>query len=834
MATTGTSIKVTPQIAAEHGLSPDEFARIQKILGRDPNFTELGIFSVMWSEHCSYKSSRVHLKRLPTTGPRVVQGPGENAGVVDIGDGLCAVFKIESHNHPSFVEPFQGAATGVGGILRDIFTMGARPIAVLDSLRFGEIAPGSGATNEPSDEISPNRRILDGVVRGIGFYGNCFGVPTVGGEVQFEPRYAKNPLVNALALGIARREELFFARARGAGNPVIYAGAKTGRDGIHGASLLASAEFSEESQQKRPNVQVGDPFMEKLLLEACLEAMRTGAVVSIQDMGAAGLTSSSSEMASRGGTGIEIELAKVPQRETGMTPYEIMLSESQERMLLVAERGREREIFEVFHKWGLDAVEVGRVTDDGKLRVLDHGRMVAEIPAHALAEEGPRYERPIARSKTTPCAREHLFQFAPEEKTDFTENFRRLLASPAIASKYWITEQYDSMVQTNTAVGPGAGDAAVLRLKDSKRALAIKTDGNGRWCWLAPRLGAMHAVAEAARNVACTGARPIAATNCLNFGNPEKPEVMAQFSEAVDGIAEACRILQIPITGGNVSFYNETLGRAIYPTPILGVLGLIEDAAHALGSGFRNEGDVVVLLDASGKFSAGARAMFWKNFREMLKVAPTHSTDWPALEKRVGSTAEEWRAFCSSEYAKEIQGVVAGGPPAIDLVAEKKLIECLVALAAEGAILSAHDISDGGLAVTLAESCFTAASDTRDNRQGTDSSVPKGGNESGVLTPEVRGNIGAPSAEISLTGEELPEATLFGERGARAIVSVSPASLARLNGIAAQYGVTAQRVGNVTRGEFRIQYNGAIVIQSGVDSLRRAWSESLPQAIESH
>jgi phosphoribosylformylglycinamidine (FGAM) synthase-like enzyme len=741
MATTGTQIKVTPQIAAEHGLSPDEFARIQKILGRDPNFTELGIFSVMWSEHCSYKSSRVHLKRLPTTGARVVQGPGENAGVVDIGDGLCAVFKIESHNHPSFLEPFQGAATGVGGILRDIFTMGARPIAVLDSLRFGEIASGTsgaeaqenseaatsglkprptnpGAAGQksfvgrgfnrdikpsegarafapevPSEEILRNRRILDGVVRGIGFYGNCFGVPTVGGEVQFEPCYANNPLVNALALGIARREELFFARARGAGNPVIYAGAKTGRDGIHGASLLASAEFSEESQQKRPNVQVGDPFMEKLLLESCLEAM-----------GAAGLTSSSSEMASRGGAGIEIEVTKVPQRETGMTPYEIMLSESQERMLLVAERGREREVFEVFHKWGLDAVEVGRVTDDGKLRVLDHGRVVAEIPAHTLAEEGPRYERPIAKPKATPGVQEHLFQFAPEEKTDFAENFRRLVASPAIASKYWITEQYDSMVQTNTTIGPGAGDAAVLRLKDSKRALAIKTDGNGRWCWLAPRLGAMHAVAEAARNVACTGARPIAATNCLNFGNPEKPEVMAQFSEAVDGIAEACRILQIPITGGNVSFYNETLGRAIYPTPILGVLGLIEDAARALGSSFRNEGDAIVLLDASGKFSAGARAMFWKNFREMQKAAPAAATDWSALEKRVGSTAEEWRAFSSSEYAKEIQGVVAGGPPAIDLVAEKRLIECLVALAAESAILSAHDVSDGGLAVTLAES----------------------------------------------------------------------------------------------------------------------------------
>src|ERR1700723_4538223 len=587
-----TEIKVTPEIAAEHGLTAEEYVRIQKILGRDPNYTELGIFSVMWSEHCSYKSSRVHLKRLPTTGKGVVQGPGENAGVVDIGDGICAVFKIESHTHPSFVEPFQGAATGVGGILRDIFTMGARPIAVLDSLRFGPIkagnlpgqakslaasaarenhadykgsagsapfagrdqresrslAQGAGVVAEATpEEIVRNRGILDGVVRGIAFYGNCFGVPTVGGEVMFEPCYSNNPLVNALALGIARKEELFFARAHGAGNPVIYVGAKTGRDGIHGASLLASAEFSEESQQKQPNVQVGDPFMEKLLLEACLEAMRTGAVVAIQDMGAAGLTSSSSEMASRGGMGIEIDLARVPQRETGMTPYEIMLSESQERMLLVAERGREREVFDVFHKWGLDAVEIGRVTEDGVLRVLNHGEVAAAIPAHAIAEEGPRYERPIAAPSVTAQAGAVAVAAASVPLAaigaDLSGNFLRLLASPTIASKRWITQQYDSMVQTNTTFGPGAGDAAVLRLKESKRALALATDGNGRWGFLAPRLGAMHAGAEAARNVASSGARPIAATNCLNFGNPEKPEVMWQFSEAIDGIAEACRAL---------------------------------------------------------------------------------------------------------------------------------------------------------------------------------------------------------------------------------------------------------------------------------------------------
>ena len=790
-----TEIKVTPEIAAEHGLSAEEYARTQKILGRDPNYTELGIFSVMWSEHCSYKSSRVHLKRLPTTGKHVVQGPGENAGVVDIGDGLCAVFKIESHNHPSFVEPFQGAATGVGGILRDIFTMGARPIAVLDSLRFGTItksveasaegaacrAPTDESKDATSGEIARNRRILDGVIRGIGFYGNCFGVPTVGGEVQFEACYSNNPLVNALALGIARREELFFAKARGAGNPVIYAGAKTGRDGIHGASLLASAEFSEESQQKRPNVQVGDPFMEKLLLEACLEAMRTGAVVAIQDMGAAGLTSSSSEMASRGGMGIEIDLALVPQRETGMTPYEIMLSESQERMLLVAERGREREVFDVFHKWGLDAVEVGKVTEDGKLRVLDHGRLAAEIPAHAIAEEGPRYERPMAApprpASDSQTGAVEVFKFAPG-KTDLTENFRRLLQSPAIASKYWITEQYDSMVRTNTRFGPGAADAAVLRLKETDRGLALSTDGNGRWCFLSPRVGAMHAVAEAARNVACTGARPVAATNCLNFGNPEKPEVMWQFSEAVDGVAEACRDLEIPITGGNVSFYNETLGKPIYPTPILGVLGVLEDADFAVGSGFDKEGDAIVLLD-------GLNA-------EILRSAQDDNVSGE---------------FSSSEYAKTIHGVTAGVPPQINLAAEKRLIECLVNLASAGLILSAHDVSDGGLAVTIAESCFASDGLSADVK----------------LKSEAASEINAEPAEVAL----------FGERGARAIVSLAPASLARLDKVAAQYGVVAKRIGSVTRSEFRIQYQGSPVIKGDVNAFRQAWSESLAAAIES-
>jgi phosphoribosylformylglycinamidine synthase II len=760
-----TEVKVTPEIAAEHGLTPEEYARILRILGREPNLTELGIFSVMWSEHCSYKSSKVHLKRLPTCGTRVLQGPGENAGVVDIGDGWCAVFKIESHNHPSFVEPFQGAATGVGGILRDIFTMGARPIAVLDSLRFGPITDGAGAKHE---DVLRNRRIMDGVVRGIAFYGNCFGVPTVGGEVQFEPCYSANPLVNALALGIAKKDELFFARARGEGNPVIYVGSKTGRDGIHGASLLASAEFTEESQQKRPNVQVGDPFLEKLLLEACLEAMRTGAVVAIQDMGAAGLTCSTCEMASRGSTGIEIDLARVPQRETGMTPYEIMLSESQERMLLVAERGREQEVFGVFRKWDLDAVEIGRVTGDGMLRVLDRGSVVAEIPAHPLAEEGPVYERPLSppARREAGSAVERLITFAPVA-TDLTPNFLKLLAAPAIASKRWVIEQYDHMVRTNTLVAPAAGDAAVVRVKETKRALALSTDGNSRWCQLDPRAGAMHAVAEAARNVACSGARPIAATNCLNFGSPEKPEVMWQFSQAVDGIAEACRALDTPITGGNVSFYNETLGRSIYPTPVIGVLGILEDASRALGMGFRSAGDTVILLEGRAPWTA----------QELIA-----------------------REFSSSEYARTLHGITSGSPPAVDLGAEKHLVDCLVALADAGLLCSAHDLSDGGLAVALAECCF--ASD----------------------------GLGV---EASLDGSEPAEAAMFGESGARAIISATPAALAAVLALASQYSLTAHTIGHITRGDFRIQYNGSLVLAAACGSLRAPWAGSLESVLAS-
>jgi phosphoribosylformylglycinamidine synthase II len=764
MATAQTEIKVTPEIAAEHGVTRDEYARIQKILGRDPNITELGIFSVMWSEHCSYKSSKVHLKRLPTRGKLVVQGPGENAGVVDIGDGLVAAFKIESHNHPSYVEPFQGATTGVGGILRDIFTMGARPIAVLDSLRFGEIT-ASATTSE--EEAAKNRRILDGVIRGVGSYGNCFGVPTVGGEVVFEPCYSQNPLVNALALGIARKEEIFLAKAKGIGNPVIYVGAKTGRDGIHGASLLASAEFTEESQQKRPNVQVGDPFMEKLLLEACLEAMKTGAVVAIQDMGAAGLTCSTCEMASRGGTGIEIDLAKVPQRETGMTPYEIMLSESQERMLLVAEKGREQEVLSVFKKWGLDATVVGDVTDGGLLVVKNHGKTAAQIPAHPLAEEGPVYNRPIAEPAPRKETAKDWFVFAAEG-TELTENFKKLLAAPTIASKRWITEQYDSMVRTNTLAGPEASDAAVVRIKETKRALALATDGNGRWGQLNPKAGAMHAVAEAARNVATSGARPIAATNCLNFGSPEKPEVMWQFSQAIDGVGEACIALETPITGGNVSFYNETLGKSIYPTPVIGILGILEDATKVLKLAFRNDGDVILLLDGAGE--AGTMN---------------------------AGTAQE---FSSSEYSKTVGGIVTGEPPAIDMAAEKRLIDCMVALAEAGTVQSAHDLSDGGLAVTSAESCFAS---------------------------------NALGAEIKLEGDARAEHTLFGERGARVMLSMAPAQVAAVLATARQYGVGAREIGKVTRDNaLRIEYKGRTVVSAPVPALKEVWAHSLERNLK--
>jgi len=663
----------SPDTIRQHGLTSEEYDKIKQLLGqREPTLTELGIFSVMWSEHCSYKSSRVHLKRLPTRSKRVLQGPGENAGIIDIGDGWACAFKIESHNHPSFIEPFQGATTGVGGILRDIFTMGARPVAVMDSLRFGPISVGMG---DPSDQttqkdIHRNHSILEGVVSGVASYGNCFGVPNLGGETKFESCYSGNPLVNAFAMGLVRKDEIFYARAAGEGNPVIYVGAKTGRDGIHGATM-ASEEFSEASEAKRPNVQVGDPFLEKLLLEACLEAMPTGAIVGIQDMGAAGLTCSTCEMGARGGVGIEIELDRVPQRETGMTPYEIMLSESQERMLLVAQKGREQEVFRVFEKWGLDAVEVGKVTSGNTLRVLHHGEVVAEIPNQALTDDAPVYQRPLARWEP-PVPREMPASIRLNSGGDFTENLKRLLAGSNICGKRWVWQQYDHMVQTNTVESPGAGDAGVIRVKGSQRGLSMALDGNGRWCYLDPRLGAMHAVAEAARKVACSGATPVGATNCLNFGNPEKPHIMWQFSQTIDGIAKACEELEIPITGGNVSFYNETLGGGIYPTPVLGVVGILEEVHKSAKMHFASPGRAILLL------RAGEAADF----------------------------ADVQSEFGSSEYAKEILGALWGYPPELELGKEAALQKAVIELIRRGLVESVHDCADGGLAVALAEKSF--------------------------------------------------------------------------------------------------------------------------------
>ncbi|HWX53137.1 MAG TPA: phosphoribosylformylglycinamidine synthase subunit PurL [Verrucomicrobiae bacterium] len=750
---------ITPAVIEDHGITPEEYEKIKNALGREPSLTELGIFSVMWSEHCSYKSSRVHLKRLPTRSKLVVQGPGENAGIIDIGDGWACAFKIESHNHPSFIEPFQGAATGVGGILRDIFTMGARPLAVMDSLRFGPITPGNGVNQAT---VHKNHSVLEGVVSGIASYGNCFGVPNLGGETKFEPCYSQNPLVNAFALGLVRRDQIFYAKAAGEGNPVIYVGAKTGRDGIHGATM-ASEEFTEGSEQKRPNVQVGDPFLEKLLLEACVEAMQTGAVVGIQDMGAAGLTCSTCEMGGRGGVGIEIELDLVPQRETGMNAYEIMLSESQERMLLVAESGREQEVFRVFEKWGLDAVTIGRVTSGNRLRVREHGTLVADIPNTALTDDAPLYHRPMEPWQA-PVSRTKPAGVQLKSTGDFTAELKRLLASPNICSKRWIFEQYDTMVQTNTVEGPGA-DAGVMRVKGTSRALAMALDGNGRWCWLGPKLGAMHAVAEAARNVSCTGATPVAATNCLNFGNPEKSHIMWQFSQVVDGLKEACEALATPITGGNVSLYNETLGEGIYPTPVLGVVGVLEDATRAMTFHFRQPGRDVLLL-TGGQPGNAARA-----------------------EAELGS----------SEYAKEILGTVWGVPPALDLAGEVALQKCLRALIQKQLIDSAHDCSDGGLSVALAESAFVAG-------------------------------VGA-AVEVHAKGL-FPETILFGEDASRVLMTCDPGNSASIQQIAVEWGIRADRIGRTVPEKLTIKIDGNTAVAASVSELKKVWEGALVGALQ--
>jgi phosphoribosylformylglycinamidine synthase II len=761
---------ITPEVLRDHGISPEEYERLLKSLGREPTFTELGIFSVMWSEHCSYKSSRVHLKRLPTHSRRVVQGPGENAGIIDIGDGWACAFKIESHNHPSFIEPFQGAATGVGGILRDIFTMGARPVAIMDSLRFGPITQPTLSPNEgdkggapPIDQatLHKNHTVLEGVVSGVASYGNCFGVPNVGGEVKFESCYSGNPLVNAFALGLVRRDQIFYAKAAGEGNPVIYVGSKTGRDGIHGATM-ASEEFSEESEAKRPNVQVGDPFLEKLLLEACLEAMQTGAVVGIQDMGAAGLTCSTCEMGGRGGVGLEIELDLVPQRETGMTPYEIMLSESQERMLLVAEHGREDEVFRVFQKWGLDAVTIGRVIGEPKMRVLEHGKIVAEIPNAALTDDAPLYRRPMERWEP-PVSREVPDDIKLGEKTDFSEDLKQLLASPNICSKRWVFEQYDSMVQTNTVEGPG-GEGGVIRIKGTNRALAMSLDGNARWCYLDPKLGAMHAVAESARNVACTGATPVAATNCLNFGNPEKPQIMWQFSQTVDGITKACEDLETPITGGNVSLYNETLGEGIWPTPVIGVVGILEDVHKAVGPHFREAGRALIIIRGS----------------------------------EPGDASDVEAEFGSSEYAKEILGQIWGFPPSLEIEKEAALQKAILEIIDSGLVESAKDCSEGGLAGTLAECGFA------------------------------RG-IGA---EVDLSSHGLiPEFVLFGEDATRVLFSCDPQSVAGIQQVAVKYGLSAEQVGSTVPDQLEIRVDGKAAATGSVSELRETWEHALQRAL---
>jgi phosphoribosylformylglycinamidine synthase II len=729
----------------QHGLTDGEYAHIQELLGRDPNLLELGLFSVMWSEHCSYKSSRVHLKTLPTTGPRVVQGPGENAGAVDIGDGLAAVFKIESHNHPSFIEPYQGAATGVGGIIRDIFTMGARPVALLNALRFGSL------------DTPLARRIFAGVVAGIGGYGNSIGIPTIGGEIVFDEVYAGNPLVNVLCLGLARHDEIIKGQATGVGNPVYYVGAKTGRDGIHGATM-ASAEFDDASAEKRPAVQVGDPFMEKLLMEACLEVMKTDALVGIQDMGAAGLSCATSEMSARGGSGMEVEVSLVPQRETGMTPYEIMLSESQERMLLVAKAGREREVEAVFEKWDLHAVRVGHVTDTGRVRLHHHGVLVADVPARALTDEGPVYRRPMSRPDWQTEVQQ-LDLAALGSAPSPQAAFETLLASPVVASKRWAYEQFDHSVGTNTIAQPGR-TSGVVRIKGARQGLAVSVDGNGRYCYLDPFRGAMLAVAESARNVACAGAEPIGATNNLNFGNPERPEIMWQFGEAVRGIGEACRALGVPITGGNVSLYNETDGRAIYPTPVLGVVGLLEDASLTVTRTFRSTGAAVIVL------------------------------------------GDNYGELGGSEYLARLHATVAGAPPALDLDRERAVQQLIVGLVRAGLVESAHDCSDGGLAITLAECTF----------------------DSGGIGVEAA--IEAADA-AGVPADFGPAAALYGESASRIVVSVPDGKVAAVLERAGAAGVPARIIGRTGGADIRLDYGGATVVRMQVTDAEARWAGAI-------
>jgi len=728
---------IDPKILSQHNLTPGEYDLIVRLVGREPNLTEIGIFSAMWSEHCSYKSSKIHLKKLPTGGKNVVQGPGENAGIIDIGDGQVVVFKIESHNHPSFIEPFQGAATGVGGILRDIFTMGARPIALLDSLRFGPL------------ENPKNRSIMDGVVAGISAYGNAIGVPTVGGEVYFGEGYSLNPLVNVFCLGLADKDKIFYARTEDAGNAILYVGAKTGRDGIHGASM-ASQEFGEDTEHKRPNVQVGDPFKEKLLLEACLEVMDRNLIVGIQDMGAAGLTCSTTEMPAKSGRGVEIDLDLVPQRESGMTPYEIMLSESQERMLIACKPERVKDVQAAFAKWDLDAVAIGRVTGDGKLRCSFKGEIVVDIPVSAVVDLCPMYKRPWRTAEAAPRPADSGRYPLP---ADLGGAFKKLLASPTIADKEWIYRQYDHMVLINTALLPGVG-AAVLRIKGTSKGLAMTLDGNGLYTQLDPGAGGRIAVAEACRNLACVGARPVGVTNCLNFGNPEKPEVMGQFKEVVEGMSEACRTFEIAVTGGNVSFYNDTEGVSIYPTPVLGIVGLVDDTAKVVTPGFKAEGEAIILL---------------------------------------GETRDELGA---TEYLKVVHRREEGAPPAIDLGREKSVQEACLEAIKSGLLRSAHDPSEGGLAVCAAECAFHGAA-----------------------------GIGF---AIDLQGGLRPDVLLFGESQSRILVTARPEDTPKVLGLAKKHGVPAAVIGRTGGTNLRFSLEGRTLIDLPVAEARAHWMNAIP------
>jgi phosphoribosylformylglycinamidine synthase len=770
---------VTPELVRQHGLTPEEFDRIKKILGREPNFTELGIFSVMWSEHCSYKNSKNELKKFPTTGPDILVRAGEeNAGVVDIGDGWAIAFKMESHNHPSAIEPFQGAATGVGGIIRDIFTMGARPEFCLNSLRFGPITPNS--KSEISDsKLAANRRLFTGVVSGIAHYGNCIGIPTIGGEIYFDESFEGNPLVNVFSLGVLRHDQLARGTASGVGNPVFYVGAETGRDGLAGAAF-ASRELTEQSREDRPAVQVGDPFKEKLLLEACLELLGHDAVAGIQDMGAAGLTCSTCETASRAGSGIEIDLAKVPKREPGMTPYEILLSESQERMLIIARRGKENLVRAVFEKWDVACVEIGHVTDDGIMRVRDDGAIAAEIPAKALAEEAPLYSREAKPVRAAVDDR-GLTILA---KIDNHEALRQLLRDPTIASKNWVYRQYDHTVRTGTLVKPGS-DAAVFFVRYANKILAATTDCNSLYCAVDPREGGKIAVAEAARNLTCSGARPLAVTDNLNFGNPYKPENFWQLREAVEGIAEACRAFGTPVTGGNVSLYNESPAGVVDPTPTIGMVGLIDKEEHVTTQWFKNEGDTIVLVG------------------EIASTIP--EVAGPGGEKTGHNKEAEVNApgynLGGSRYLKLCQGLKLGPPPHVDLAHEIKIQNAVRDLIRNGLVKSAHDCSEGGIAVALAECCFN---------------------------PEKLFG-----AEIEVKASNIPVApVLFNESQSRIVISVAPENLQKTMSILQQRKIPFQQLGEVGGDQLRIHV-GTEKLSWPIADLHDDWWDAIRRAVES-